>query len=205
MAFIPLPFGIKVVVAWETGSGVAICVHFVSKDAPNPVNATDLQNAVDSFNTWGVAVRPLQAANITRVGVQAYDWSIPNGATLLMQPTVSQFGTNASPVAPLNVAVVASHRTPKTGRSFRGRNYIPGIGENAISTGDIINATLRNALVTAYASLVTNLNADGLVLVTASFYANGAPRVTGVGTAVNSTVVDQYSDSQRRRLAGRGA
>lgn len=205
MAFVNLPFGIKVEVSWETGSGVAVCVHFVSKTTPSAVTMTDLVHAIDDFDLWRIALRTLQPGNIVIAGIRATDWSVPDGITSFTVPTGTPAGSNITPLLPLNVAICASHYSGRTGRSRRGRNYIPGIGEGIISVGDVILFTARNNIATAYDALRTNLLAHGLVQVVASFQTNGAPRVNGQGTAIASTVVDQYSDSQRRRLAGRGA
>lgn len=205
MAFIPLPFGIKVEVAWETGSGVAVCIHFVSKTTPSAVTLTDLTNAIDSFDTWRISLNPIMAVNMQIAGIRATDWSMADGITALTVPGTAINGTNGTPILPLNVALVASHSTGRTGRSRRGRNYIPGAAESTVAVGDVIAAGTRNIITAAYNTLRTALLADGLVQVVASFHANGAPRVTGLGTAVSVTSVDQHSDSQRRRLAGRGA
>jgi len=103
------------------------------------------------------------------------------------------------------VAVCASHYTGRTGRSRRGRTYIPGIGSTIVLAGDIVAASSRAALLLSYANLRLALNGYGLAQVVASFHTAGAPRAVGLGTAVSTTVIDQFSDSQRRRLAGRGA
>lgn len=205
MAFVNLPFGVKVEVAWETGSGVAVCIHFVSKTTPAAITAAELVAINSAFDGWRTAIRPVQPNVVTIAGIRSIDWSVPDGATVLTVPSASVAGSNANPILPLNVAICASHYTGLTGRSRRGRNYIPGIGENDVATGDVILAAARTVIVGAYQALRTDLLAAGFVQVVASFHANGAPRANGQGTAVLTTQIDQYSDSQRRRLAGRGA
>lgn len=205
MAFIPLPFAIKVEVSWTTGSGIAVCVHFVSKTSAAAVNAADLTAAITDFDTWRTAIRPIQASYTSIAGIRATDWSVPNGLTQFTAPSATPAGSNLSNPMPLNVAICASHYSGLTGRSRRGRNYMPGLGEDCVAVGDIIATARATTIMNAYAALRTNLLASNLVQIVASFHANGAPRVTGLGTAVSFTAVDQYSDSQRRRLAGRGA
>lgn len=205
MAFVNLPFGLKVEVSWTTGSGIAVCVHWVSRTTPVSPVLGDLTNVMDDFDTWRTAIRSLQPPTIQIAGIRATDWNVASGITAFSLPAANVAGTNASTIAPLNVAICASHRSGFTGRSRRGRNYIPGIGENVVSNGDLIGSTFQNTLATAYAALRTNLLTHGYVQVAASFVTNGAPRANGLGTAIATTIVDQYSDSQRRRLAGRGA
>jgi len=205
MAFIPLPFAIKVEVSWTTGSGVAVCIHYVSKTTPAAVVAGDLTNAITHFDTWRLALRPVMAASAAIAGIRATDWGVADGLTQFTVPSATPNGSNVSNPAPLNVAICASHYSGLSGRSRRGRNYIPAVGENTINVGDIITTLNVTQIINAYQALRTNLLTSGLVQVVASFHTNGAPRVTGLGTAVSFTAVDQYSDSQRRRLAGRGA
>lgn len=206
MAFVALPFGIKVTIEWETGSGIAVCIHFVSKTSPVAVNTTDLNAACVWFDALGQALRPLQPANVVRSMVRAIDWSVPDGAQVSLIPfSTNNAGTNVSPGLPLNVAICATQVSGLVGRSRRGRNYIPGIAENIVGLGDVISPISRSTIANAYNTLRTNLLTAGLVQVVASFHANKLPRTVGQGTAVAMTTIDQFSDSQRRRLAGRGA
>jgi len=202
---VTLPFGIKVEVSWETGSGIAVCIHFVSKLMPTAVSSGDLTAAITAFDSWRTAIRSVQPADIVIAGIRATDWSILDGATQLNVPSANVAGINGTPVLPLNVAMCVSHYTGRTGRSRRGRTYIPGLAENEVSVGDILTGSGRAAVLLAYANLRLALNGYGLAQVVASFRSGGAPRVTGLGTAVSTSTVDQFSDSQRRRLAGRGA
>jgi hypothetical protein len=205
MAFIPLPFGIKVEVSWTTGSGIAVCVFFNQKTVSTPVTTTDLTNAISLYDAWRTAIRPIQSTQVGVAGIRATDWSVPEGASQFTAPSANVFGTNTLPSLPMNVAMCASHYTGFIGRSRRGRSYIPGLGENVVAVGDILGALFRNYAVTAFAALRASSLAASQAQVVASFQHNGAPRVTGLGTVVLTTAVDQYSDSQRRRLAGRGA
>jgi len=205
MAFIPLPGGIKVEVSWETGSGIAVCIHWLQKAAAGTVTSTDLSNGISLLDTWRTALRPLQPAGVIIAGIRATDWSVPDGATQFNVPSANIAGTNVSPQLPLNVAVCATHYTGLTGRSRRGRNYIPGLGESVVSVGDIVLAGMRTTIINAYQALTLAAIGVSIPFVVASFRANNLPRITGLGTVILQTAVDQYSDSQRRRLAGRGA
>lgn len=205
MPFVNLPFGVKVEVSWETGSGVAVCIHFVSKTTPAAITPANLTAINTAFDQWRTNIRGLQPASIVCAGIRSTDWSVPDGISQLLVPGAALAGTNASPTLPLNVAICITHSTGRTGRSRRGRNYIPGIAENVISTGDFIGPTFRSVLSLSYDNLRTELLTAGFVHVVASFFTNGAPRVNGLGTAVLTSIADSYSDSQRRRLFGRGA
>jgi|SRR5215216_734485 len=114
-------------------------------------------------------------------------------------------GGNPSEPAPNNVAGCISFRTGFVGRSFRGRNYVPGIPNDMLNK-NTLDSDFTDAIVSGYTDLITAANAAGWVWVVCSFQANGAPRAAGLPTAVSSAMfVDQTVDSQRRRLPGRGA
>jgi len=205
MAFIPLPYGIKVEVSWTTGGGVAVCVHYVSKTTPTAVTNANLINAMDAFDDWRIALRPIQAATCAIAGIRATDWSVPDGITRFSAPSITPNGSGATPAMPNNVAIVASHTTGLTGRTRRGRTYIGGLIESDVAVGDVVLGSVRSTIVAAYDQLRVTLLAGGLVQVVASFQKDLAPRVTGQGTAILVSTVDAYSDSQRRRLFGRGS
>lgn len=204
-AFIDLPFGIKVEIMWETGSGVAVCIHFVQKTTPTTVTVTDLNNAISCFEAWGQAITAIQTPIITRAGIRATDVSVPEGITTLFSPYSQINGQVTVAKAPSNVAITASHYTGLTGRSRHGRTFIPGVAYNGVLPGDVIVTPVRLNVTNAYIALRASLAPFGLVHTVASFRSNKLPRVHGLGTAISNTQVDQYSDSQRRRLTGRGA
>lgn len=105
---------------------------------------------------------------------------------------------------PLNVTMAVSFRTGLRGRSYRGRNYLCGM----IDTGQAhstIDPTYLSSIKTAYEALITEVEPEGIEWVVVSRYHNKAPRTTGVASQILTVSVDSTTDSQRRRLPGRGA
>lgn len=115
-------------------------------------------------------------------------------------------GTLAGTALPANVAFCISFRSGLRGRSFRGRNYVPGmIQENQETPSTLVGAFVDD-LIVVYSGLLTAVFPSGQQWVVASRFADGAPRVTGVTTPVASVVAtDRVFDSMRTRLPGRGA
>jgi hypothetical protein len=119
-------------------------------------------------------------------------------------PTPAPTGDVNAPGLPGNVAACISFRTVSRGRSFRGRNYVPGIAEASVS-GNTLDATVRAGILAAYNGLAAAVVSDDWEHVVISRFTDGAPRVAGVATPVTSYVfADNFVDSQRRRLTGRG-
>jgi hypothetical protein len=113
-------------------------------------------------------------------------------------------GEIAAAAMPGNVAFAIKFQTGHTGRSARGRNFVAGLTEAAV-TGNLLDSTYADAIRDAYVSIGTALNAGGYPQVVVSRYTNGAKRATGLTLPVTViSYTDLAVDSQRGRLAGRG-
>lgn len=107
-------------------------------------------------------------------------------------------GTASGGGAPLQIAVVASHRTPQTGRRGRGRMFLPGIAASFIGSDGQIASTQRldcaNRQVTLLESLTLENALGGWVV---------RPIVTGAPwtnyAVISQVQVGSVPDTQRRR------
>lgn len=109
-----------------------------------------------------------------------------------------QTGGALSASSPGNVALCVSLRSAFAGRRLRGRKFFSGIPE-ANTASNTIDVALCDAVVEAInAALIGNLVSNGTPLAVISLVALA---VTNIVTAV---CVDNFVDSQRRRLTGRG-
>jgi len=131
--------------------------------------------------------------------VVAHDISVANGEkqVLAVSPPIQGFVTG--PAVPNNVALVVSHKTAKTGRSFMGRTYLAG-ADIASLTDNSIGAARAANIVAQFNTLITALGTINAELVVASFVSGGVPRAMGVATPVDSTAMNLRVDTQRRRL-----
>lgn len=128
-------------------------------------------------------------------------WLDPLGPPIVGGYTVPQPhpGTSPGNATPANAAVVLSWRTGLAGRAYRGRTYLPGIGESSQ-----VNSTVNSSYITAATALANALvafnNGGGIVgvqMVVASF-------VKQLLNQILFVVIDNAIDSQRKRLIGRG-
>lgn len=204
MAFVPVPNTIQVDVLFELDGQRVENIHYYELDvAPTITQVADLLATIrEAIET---ELMPLLSSSLTLVELvgtllTAIDsFSISNVVT----PPVA--GGNTVQALPSNVSYTITKQTALRGRSFRGRNYVVGMTEDAINI-NTINPTFRTDLLTVWELLRVVGNPDGWTQVVVSRVANGVERTTGVTTPVTSvTTFDATVDSQRRRLPGRGA
>lgn len=152
---------------------------------------------------WNSAIRPLVGSNVVlnSVVVQRLDNATANGIEWTTGLPIT--GGLGGLDEPMNVTLAIKWLTGKRGRSFRGRTYHIGIQQTQV-VNSRITPTFAAAIKGAYTALIAAVNADAAPLVVLSTRANKAPRAAGVMTPILTCSVDTATDSQRRRLPGRG-
>jgi len=144
-----------------------------------------------------LAVDHLHLQDLSSSSAPAFDWITGSGSN-----TLPFAGTDVDPLSAGQAALVTTLRTTNRGRSFRGRNYWPGIGRSALSGGGQIvgptRVTDQDTFVNSLAATIHALPARTLVVV--SRHTGGAPRVTGITTPVSSHDTNNIVDTQRRRV-----
>lgn len=166
-------------------------------------NLIALGNAVLLW--WNASIRPYLSNQLTlrEIYLTRLD-SATAEAYLFVPPTPLPVGGDTAAAMPGNVSLAVSFRTANRGRSYRGRNFIVGLVEPAV-TGNAVSSDFASGMQTGYGALLTGAIADDWDWVVVSRFTAGAPRATGIATPITSvSVVDPYVDSQRRRLRGRG-
>lgn len=192
---------VKVVVTWGFDGKAAINVHFVLMETPtSPISPVLLTNIANRFRT------AIADTWIDRMGlnwqlddVVAYDWSVEGGAFRPTDGALPIVGVETVDELPAQVALVVSHRTGLSGRSHRGRTYLPGLTEANVD-GNTVNAAALTTAALYFTDLRTALALENLDLVVYSLYHDNLPRVDPVATAVIAQVINSRVDTQRRRL-----
>lgn len=149
---------------------------------------------------------------VTLRQVLATDISVAGGLSVIGTTGLPTTGGNNTTGYPNNVTLAVKWGTGLAGRSFRGRTYHIGLVITQVDTNDNVVASELNAIVGAYDALRTALdNATlGVEMVVVSRYSGvdanhkPIPRVTGITTPISGVSADPVTDSQRRRLPGRG-
>jgi len=177
--------------------------------APDAADLTALLEAVESW--WVSEVKPLTSS---RVGVREFvatDMSSQTGPVASLAGTILDVGSNTPNAMPLGTTLTVSFRTALRGRSFRGRNYIVGLTEDQVD-GNAVEAGVATSWSDAYSQLPVPTLAAGWTWGVVSRFSgidpatgDPIPRAEGIFTPITAVVVvDDFIDSQRRRLSGRG-
>lgn len=210
MPFVPVPNTIAVDVLYLLDSQrVENTLYFERSDGWDLASITaflaDLQAWISS------ELMPALSASIQFIELAArlLDTASSIGLVNTVSPPVS--GGQPGDSVSNNVTYTVSFRTGLTGRSFRGRNYVPGLSVATIGQNTIAGGT-RTALLAFYDGLRSLGGDNGISWVVVSRFSGvdpvtkkPIPRTTGVTTVITSVgTFDTTVDSQRRRLPGRG-
>ena len=206
MAFIPVANVVQVqLFGREDGQTTVNDLYFIlGVGGITPVNMGALLDAVCAWYAGSIAPRLSSAWSFERGHAQ--DLSAPNSISLDNALHTAVGGVGGAP-APNNVSFAISFRTRFSGRSFRGRNYLPGIPLFDI-TGNTMNVEPIGQFLAAYEELLPGggVLPAGWAWVVVSRFTAGAPRAAGLATNVEAVIAtDNVLDSERRRLPGRGS
>lgn len=203
MAFIPAPNTVRVCIQFEwTGQIVEICLAFLRNAA---VTVSDMNDLLDGIEAWRVdSVIPHQTDLIDSIQYQATNLTTATSPSFVRPISSSQAGSLVSPSVPNNVAIVTTFQTALRGRSYRGRAYWPGLSLGQLDDAVTIDPAEAADIDAEWELLNTQIPPE-FTHVVVSYQNGGVARTTAARTPVTSYRTEQFLDSQRRRLANRGA
>lgn len=203
MAFIPLIGGVKVEVKFlKNGQLVVNVYHFLSANALTTINLSALAAVIKT--AWNDNLKTSMTNNISLEEIILTDAENETGLQLTYTSGLPLAGTGGVEDLPSNVAVVISNRSGLTGRSQRGRTYIAGMVPSTV-TGNTVGSGLQTAMVAYHTDIMVEADLLDFSFGVASYISAGAPRSEAQFTVFNAFQVENITDSQRRRLPGRGA
>lgn len=200
MPFQPVPGTAKFTLIYQLfGREV---VNILNADFTGGISPAILDEACEAlYGVWAANVVNELSNQLDFLRVEAVDLSVEIAETGIFVPESAVSGTVAGESLPANCALVMSLRTGYTGRSQRGRMFLPGIAESSVE-GNTPDASIRGGLANTLAIVNAALASVSIPFtwVVLSRYTEGALRAEGVTLPVTSVLVDTRIDSQRRRL-----
>jgi len=201
MPFIPVPgaaqFNVRGTVNTIPMENV---LHFIKEDEAS-WDQTDLSAAISVLlPSWDTNMLGVLSGGYEALTVYARDLTLASGAVAEGSFASGSTGVVSGDPLPGSVAACITHRTGQAGRSYRGRTFIGGISENS-TLGNQLADVYAAALIAAWQQVIDDMSAAGYSFVIVSKFTANAPRLIGIWTVVQSSVLrDQRVDSQRRRL-----
>lgn len=221
-----IPNGVQVRLLWAHQGALAVNVLNAQAGAGVIVNqalANSVGSAIKSAFSTNLGAHYNSSTGLIRVGLR--DMRAENMAEFLDTGAAS-LGTAVTDSTPLATAMCLTLRTAKSGKSFRGRVYLPGMVEtdNTLA-GQILTAAataavafiqaIQAALTAAQLTLAVASRASELItLVRNIFHSDGTQTSKTLSTTVAKaaqltpvTSVESRTsqwESQRRRANGRG-
>lgn len=198
MAYVPVEDTVQAELVFEwNGEIVENTLYFLKVGGWTTSGLTTLASSLAAWWIDELAVGLTSELLLTDVKVTDLSTQFAPSITYPVSPP--EAGDILTDSVPNNVAVVVSFRTDARGRSFRGRNYVPGLPESSVNGSTLID-TIDTFFVNAYTALGDVETTNSCVHVVVSRETLGAPRVAGLATQVTSYQCDRIVRTQRRRL-----
>jgi hypothetical protein len=203
MAFIPTAGAVRVDIQFvQTGQQIHNIIWARREAAWTQTEREGLADAIETW--WTTTARSHFTNNIALSQITVVNQDAFNSPSTVhvVSPTVA--GTVAQNSVPTNAALCATLRTDLRGRSFRGRMYLAGWSQTEMNNAITATTTLIANLIADLVALKGVIDALGAIWVIVSKWSNKVPRAAGLCTPITAVSMDQYIDSQRRRLGLRG-
>lgn len=204
MAFVPVPNTVQVEAIYEWNGETVENVFYVESTAAwSESGISDILELIRDI--IGQDLLPTLSSAIQLVRLVGTLLTAVDSISVVLNVSPPMSGEVVAESLPNNVAYTITFLTAQRGRSFRGRNYVPGLTIDSVVSNNIV-AGVRTALLAFYTNLRAAIVSSGYEMVVVSRISNGVERTTGVTTPITGfTTFDTTVDSQRRRLPGRGA
>jgi len=170
-------------------------------------DTTNAQIVVDNLlESWLTNILPLLSPLTQLIEVYAKDLSVHDSWEVSAPTTAAHYGALGGETHPNNVTVAISCRTGFTGRSNRGRMFLPGMTINSVYQ-NTIDDDWASAILAGFAATSAAVKATAAegVMGVISRYHNKLLRPVATFKGYNNFMIaDDTPDSMRRRLPGRG-
>lgn len=168
-----------------------------TKDSFTLADQTNLADAVDAETASELL--PAFSDDVTYLKTTVYDQRSETAPVVINNDGTGP-GSAATEPTPINVAMVLTLYTASRGRTARGRLYVSGFSENAITDGEFTQA-MADIVVAWGNALDAAADAIGWTWSVVSKQVGGVPRASGLARPVTTIEVrDLKVGTQRRRV-----
>lgn len=202
MAFQAVPDTAEAVMVFLGDGGIMTNTHYAKFFGMYDLDdLQDLANVYDEFAADDLV--PQLANDVQYLRTEVRGLSAINDLTA-QQAAGTGLGLQSSSMYPSNVSWAIKRLSGFTGRSARGRVYVPGIPRNNTqSAGDSLNLSYAGDLRAAFRTIKDHMAPFNWTEVIVSRWENGAKRLFGITFNIEDwDYTDLIIDSRRDRLPG---
>lgn len=199
MPFQSVPDTAEVIATFEYEGRQSICTFYARFTGTYDLaDLTDLATAVDAAIAAGIAPQMTEAQSY--IGVTARGLEFENDQAVFVGTPTS--GSAAVSALPPNASLAIQRLSGLTGRSARGRIFVPFLNQSAMQTDrNFVTSTFANNWVALLDDVNAAMVSEGWTPVIVSRFTGGVKRAFGATfPIINWAVRDLNVDSQRRRL-----
>jgi hypothetical protein len=197
MAFVRIVNTWRVSLVFQYTGGLTAVNTFSVLDVGGVRNAARATTIAGAFiSWWNTSMKASSNTTVSLIQVNVLDLDSATGVSVTDTSGLPIAGTNSNAPAPQNAAPVVTLRSTGRGRSFRGRSFVVGTGQESFDTGDgtTMNSTAISAYTSAYTDLITAISG-----ITSCNLAVGS-RTLGTSVVVTSAQARSHIGTQRRRV-----
>lgn len=200
MAFVPFVPGVVAVAFNMVQGNFPAAITFGARFIGGAATATDgLALATLLENFWGSTIKPQVTADLALSDVRVTDLSSSSGWVADYPSTA--VGTHSGNPVQSQVALVVTLQTAKRGRSFRGRNFWPGLPQSGLYDTATWGSSTLGAWDTIYASLAAAMLGANWTHVVLSRTQAHTPLMLGEDTLITSYRANAKLGTIRGRLS----
>lgn len=199
MAFVPFPAGVVGALVRFTKNGVPGEMTQGYRLFTGAATVTDGLSLAALIHGWlTVQVVPHTTSDVTWTEVVVNDLTSASGWQAI-EP-VNEPGTDGGAHVSNQVSMCVTFQTARRGRSFRGRNYVPGLPQTNLLDATHWNTSAVGFWTGVYDALSLDVAAGSWTPVVLSRQEGGVVLGTGVPTPITNYRANALITTQRRRL-----
>ena len=203
MAFIPASDVIEAELRFLAhGNVMENTLYFL---ASTTFSTADMNALAEDLNSWWVTnMKPLTGSYVQFLGTKVTDLTSIAAPAFEVPVSGTVVGDDTGDPIAQQVALCLSLLTDARGRSYRGRNYVGGFTESAM-TGGMWGGTHATNVRGAYELITVVADTNDMVWSVLSRYHLGVPRSAGVATPITNIRANLIPAIQRKRRIGSGS
>jgi len=199
MAFVPFPSGtVEIITNFELGGIPGLITMGAHKLSGSAVYIDGVNLAAALHASYATTMYDQVTAEVVFTSIVVNDLTSASGWQAVQLVNVT--GSRTGDPQPNQVSLCVTFQTAKRGRSYRGRNYIPGLPASALQDFHTWFSTETDQWDTNYGGIISDIETAGWTPSVLSRVQDHITLAEGVWTPITTPRANTRIATQRRRL-----